>query len=229
MNAAKKTRTVKKPEIRRQEIVATATRLFLDKGYERTSTTDVMKALEIAKGTIYHYFPSKGALMEAVVDQLADDYVQRRVDIVEKMDGDAAMKITAFFAPDHLTDEESQNTEHLHADDNVRLHTRLLAVLVEKMAPPFGELIAQGCQEGLFRTEHPLEAAEMLLAGVQFLTDEGVYPWDRATVTRRSLAFPALTESLLNAPAGWFAWMARTAAPEPPDGSPSESDPGETS
>lgn len=229
MDAPKQPRTVKKPEVRRQEIVATATRLFLEKGYERTSTTDVMKALEIAKGTIYHYFPSKEALMEAVVDQLADDYVQRRVRIVEEIDGNAIVKIEAFFAPDHRTDEESKNTEHLHADDNVRLHTRLLAVLVEKMAPPFGGLIAQGCDEGLLSTEHPLEAAELLLAGVQFLTDNGVYPWDRATVNRRSHAFPALMESLLNAPAGSFAWVSRTAADDPPDGSPSDRDPGERS
>jgi AcrR family transcriptional regulator len=229
VNAAKKTRTVKKPKIRRQEIVATATRLFLDKGYERTSTTDVMKALEIAKGTIYHYFPSKGALMEAVVDQLADDYVQRRVRIVEEIDGDAIVKIEAFFAPGHRTDEETRNTEHLHSEDNVRLHTRLLAVLVEKMAPPFGELIAQGCSEGVFRTEHPLEAAELLLAGVQFLTDDGVYPWDRTAIKRRSLAFPDLAETLLNAPAGSFAWLSRTAEDDPHDGSQSDRDPGERS
>ena len=215
MNARRHPRIVKEPEIRRQEIVATATQLFLEKGYEQTSTVDVMKALDIAKGTIYHYFPSKEALMEAVVDQLADDYVRRRVEAIASVQGNAIVKIEAFFARDHETESESRATEHLHAEQNVKLHTRLLASLVEKMAPPFGELIREGCDEGLFTTSHPHEVAELLLAGIQFLTDDGVYPWDRATIDRRSHAFPALVESLLNAPAGSFAWLARTAEDHP--------------
>lgn len=52
-------RTVKDPETRRQEIVATASQLFQSKSYKHTSMNDVMDALGIAKGTIYHYFKSK--------------------------------------------------------------------------------------------------------------------------------------------------------------------------
>ena len=42
-------RTVKKPEERRQEIVATARELFQKKGYENTAMQDIMGALGIAK------------------------------------------------------------------------------------------------------------------------------------------------------------------------------------
>ena len=213
MDAPREPRIVKAPDVRRREIVETAMRLFLERGYEHTSTTDVMKALQIAKGTIYHYFPSKEALMEAVVDHMADGFVQRRVEAAEAAEGNALVKIEVLFAREHTTEEEAQATEHLHAPDNVKLHARLLAVLVEKMAPPFGDLIQRGCEEDLLRTDHPHEAAELLLAGIQFLTDDGVYPWDDATITRRSLAFPSLAEALLDAPAGSFAWLARTARP----------------
>lgn len=211
MNAKKNPRIVKEPDVRRREIIDTAMKLFLEKGYEQTSTADVMKALAIAKGTIYHYFRSKEDLMQAVVDQMADDFVQRRLEAIEAVEGNAIMKIQALFAREHESASEASAVEHLHADKNVRLHTRLLAVLVEKLAPPFGDLIREGCDEGLFTNEHPRETAEILLAGIQFLTDDGVYPWDAATITRRSHAFPSIVESMLRAPGGSFAWLTRTA------------------
>ena len=51
-------RTVKKPEERRQEIILAAAELFRSKGYEKTTMQNVMDAVGIAKGTIYHYFKS---------------------------------------------------------------------------------------------------------------------------------------------------------------------------
>ena len=40
-----------------------------------------------------------------------------------------------------------------------------------KLAPLYGELIKQGCDEGIFHTQTPLESAEFILSGAQFLTD----------------------------------------------------------
>ncbi len=61
-------RIVKKAEERREEIIAAAREIFQLKGYESTTMHAVMKKLNIAKGTIYHYFASKEALLEAVVE-----------------------------------------------------------------------------------------------------------------------------------------------------------------
>jgi hypothetical protein len=46
-----------------------------------------------------------------------------------------------------------------------------------------------------------------MLAGVQFITDLGFYPWTDAQLNRRMKAFPVLLESLLNAPAGSFSFL----------------------
>ncbi len=207
MCAKKTSRTVKKPEVRRQEIVAAATELFMSQGYEKTSTNDVMKALDIAKGTIYHYFESKEKILDAVVDHLADGYVQRRQEELDACAGNALDKIRILFPGDDGEKREEDSVEHLHSLDNVRLHARLIAVLVERLAPVFGGLIRQGCAEGLFTAEHPDEIAELLLAGVQFLTDRGMYPWDDAVVARRTGALPSIIESMLEAEPGSFGWL----------------------
>jgi hypothetical protein len=76
-----------------------------------------------------------------------------------------------------------------------------------RQAPLYAELIRQGCEEGLFQTEHPLECAEFILAGIQFLTDMGIHPWKQEDLIRRLLAFPPMIEALLNAPQGSFQFL----------------------
>lgn len=200
-------RTVKDPDVRRQEIIAAAEELFLEKTYEKTTTGDVMRKLGIAKGTIYHYFPSKEHLLDAVVEHMADSYLARRLPAVEACNGSALDRIRILFDRGSRSADETAATEQLHETGNLALHTRLLAALVERLAPVFAAEIRAGCAAGLFRTEHPLEVAELLLAGIQFLTDDGVHAWSPEDCRRRLQAVPTLVETLLAAPPDSFAFL----------------------
>ena len=50
---------------RRESIVAAAVRLFAARGVARTSMRRIAQAVGITDATLYHYFPSKDALLEA--------------------------------------------------------------------------------------------------------------------------------------------------------------------
>ena len=60
-------KTVKDAELRRQEILMTAKKLFIKKGYDKTSVNDILKVVDIAKGTFYYYFSSKEEVLEAII------------------------------------------------------------------------------------------------------------------------------------------------------------------
>ncbi len=47
---------------RRQDILDTARRLFWERGYAGTTMPEIAEAAQLAQGTLYLYFPSKGAL-----------------------------------------------------------------------------------------------------------------------------------------------------------------------
>jgi AcrR family transcriptional regulator len=202
------TRIVKNPEERRKEIIAAARKLFEASDYKKTTMRDVMDMLGIAKGTIYHYFKSKEELLEAVVEDIIDDHIARREALLEATPGNALDKLRVLLTSSSLADDHGQLLTHLHDPGNVGMHTRLLAVAVERQARLFEGLFRQGCDEELFETEHPLECAELLLAGIQFLTDMGIYPWKKDDLARRAMAFPALIEAQLNAPEGSFRFLA---------------------
>jgi hypothetical protein len=63
-------------------------------------------------------------------------------------------------------------------------------------------LVQQGCEEGLFQTDTPLEATEFITTGMQFMIDRVLYPFTNEEVYRRAKAFPALIETWLKAQPG---------------------------
>src|SRR5262245_41690111 len=55
---------------RREEILDAAARLFARHGYSETDTQFLADQLQIGKGTLYRYFPSKQELFLAAVDRV---------------------------------------------------------------------------------------------------------------------------------------------------------------
>jgi AcrR family transcriptional regulator len=70
----------------REHVVGIATGLFAAEGYDATSVDTVMRAAAVSKGALYHHFPGKDALFEAVLDGL-DDRIERAL-------GEAAVGVT---------------------------------------------------------------------------------------------------------------------------------------
>nr|WP_246583686.1 TetR/AcrR family transcriptional regulator [Bradyrhizobium iriomotense] len=57
-----------KHEQKRRDILDAAFRCFIKDGYHGASTTDICAAAKISPGHLYHYFPSKEAIVEAMTD-----------------------------------------------------------------------------------------------------------------------------------------------------------------
>ena len=54
-----------------KKILMAATELFARQGYHKTTITDIAQAVKLTSGAVFHHFPSKEALLDAVVDWLA--------------------------------------------------------------------------------------------------------------------------------------------------------------
>jgi AcrR family transcriptional regulator len=200
-------RIVKDPTERRLEIISTARQLFLQHDYEHTSMKDIMDKLKIAKGTIYHYFKSKEELLEAVVEQIVDDYLSELQTVFDKIQGNALDKLRVLINASNVAEEKSELLEQLHRPGNIAMHTRQLAITVSKITPLYAKIIEQGCHEGVFKTNYPLESIEFLLAGIQFMTDIGIHPWSKTDLIRRATAMPSILEAQLGAPKGSFNFL----------------------
>ena len=63
----------------RLRIVATATTLFSELGYEATSIEAVLRESGVSRGALYHHFDSKDALFEAVLEAIEADLAQAAI------------------------------------------------------------------------------------------------------------------------------------------------------
>ena len=166
-----------------------------------------MNALGIAKGTIYHYFKSKEALLEAVIEDIVEENIKQMQDILNQSHGDVLSTFKHLVKAGNKSAENKDILDLLHRPGNDAMHNRLLAAILVRQAPLYAELIQKGCHDGIFETESPLECSEFILAGVQFLTDVGIYPWTQEDLKRRIQAFPKLIEQQLKAPPGSFQFL----------------------
>ena len=60
----------KRKRLRKEEIVAEATRLFAERGYEGASMGDLAERVGLRKASLFHHFPSKDVLYATVLSEL---------------------------------------------------------------------------------------------------------------------------------------------------------------
>jgi AcrR family transcriptional regulator len=69
-------------ERRRRDVIATAARLFAERGYQETSMSDLTQATGLAAGGLYHYIDGKQDLLVSICDELLDPLLARAREIV---------------------------------------------------------------------------------------------------------------------------------------------------
>ena len=84
---------MKKGDLKKQEILNTAEEMFCRNGYEQTSVQDIIDRLHSSKGSFYHHFESKQALLEGIcavragqIFTAASEEAEKAVSAVKKLD-----------------------------------------------------------------------------------------------------------------------------------------------
>ena len=165
----KMVRIVKEPEVRRNEILDAAERLMVAKGYEQMAIRDIVDELQIAKGTVYHYFDSKQALLMALVERIGEKVEQLILPIVSDPTLSAQDKMVRFFA---VLDQHKRAHKDLvlaflrvwYADENAIFRHKLYMARTKRISPWLSQIIQEGVAEGVFTTPYPGQAARMILS-----------------------------------------------------------------
>lgn len=90
-------RMERKKEETRRKIVAAAVEFFHELGYESTTMEQIADRADIAKGTLYHYFPVKEAVLSAYIRQTFQEKNARRILELERLP-DTRSRLTALLA-----------------------------------------------------------------------------------------------------------------------------------
>lgn len=161
--------------IRRDAFVDAAQRLIALKGYEPMSIQDVLDALDTSRGAFYHYFDSKIALLEAVLERAVVEATANVERILSDADISALAKLTRLLTD--IADYKNERPDLIRglqvwlSDDNVLVRDKLRRLTVARLTPLLAPIVRQGCAEGVFTVSSPDETARVLVSLLQGLNE----------------------------------------------------------
>ena len=146
----------KHPEETVNLILEVALRLFLEKGYERTSIQEIIAHLGgLSKGAIYHHFKSKEDILVAVTDKLTEESNHLLAEIRDRKDLNGRDKLKAIFKESLLRPvQEDIFTAAPDLGHNPRLLFSILRETVDVAAPEYIlPIVNQGISDGSIQTD----------------------------------------------------------------------------
>ena len=158
--------------VRREAFVDAATRLIQAKGYEQMSVQDVLDDLDASRGGFYHYFDSKAALLEAVLERMSDVVLATLAPLIDDPTMPALEKFQRLLGG--IAQWKNQRKELMTqllgvwlSDDNAIVREKFRKAMVTRMVPLLAAIIEQGRREGVFAVTSPDGAARSAWALMQ--------------------------------------------------------------
>ena len=207
-------RVVKEAAERRKEILDVAEELFVTKGYDKTSTNDILDRIGIARGTLYYHFKSKEDILNAIIERINSSLIARAQTIASDTSVPVIDRFVMTIAGLKVDSEIGHEIiDQVHKPQNALMHQKMQKNLIEGIVPVIVRLVDEGNTQGIFNMKYPAETIEMLIiySGTVF-DDDYDQPGERTDIRtdlradlradKRIEAFLYNTERLLGAKEG---------------------------
>ncbi|QVQ51462.1 TetR/AcrR family transcriptional regulator [Spiractinospora alimapuensis] len=161
---------------RRDAILDAAADLVATQGYADMSVQDVITRVGISKGAFYHYFGSKPALLEGLVERIAAELAGLCREIVDDPTLPAGEKLRRCFLT--MTRRKARMRPLLmemlsvwYSDSNAVVRQKLCATSSGQLVPLMARVIHEGVDERVFSVSDPLTTAGIVWGLAQNLRE----------------------------------------------------------
>lgn len=152
--------TVKDQELvaqRRSQIIDVATRLFLDRGFHKTSIRDIARACPFNLASLYMYVSSKEDILFLVAQQLIEEKARAMAE-VEMLDDDPAASFrTALRSYCRIVHDYRPHIRLLYRELDVLTPERREIVMasLSTVTDVFEKIVRKGVEQGVFGDLNP--------------------------------------------------------------------------
>lgn len=159
--------------MRREELLDAAQQLFLDKGIAATSIDDIASAADVAKGTVYLYFPSKEALLTALQERFIVAFCTRLDTAMDRCGPDRWRPRLQVWVKTLIEGYLEQVRLHdviFHETQPYDRHAMSNNPVVDQLT----KLLGEGAKAGAWITEEPRATAVMFFHALHGAVDAAI-------------------------------------------------------
>ena len=129
-------RVIKEAAVRRNEILDAAEQLFIIKGFDGTSTNDILERVGIARGTIYYHFKSKEEILDAMIERMTEILLKKADQIVGQKDKPVLQRLTEAMLALNVDGElGNEIMKQVHKPQNALMHQKMQEQLLKGVVP----------------------------------------------------------------------------------------------
>lgn len=167
-------RIVKEAEERKNEILDIAEQQFVAKGFDNTSTNDILREIGIARGTLYYHFKSKEEILDAVTERITEQLIEKAKEIFNKKELSVFERIIMIINSLNISSGNlgHEILEQVHRPQNALMHQKMQKCVLSGITPLITSLIEELITQGICQTDYPQEVSEMVLIYYNAMFDD---------------------------------------------------------
>ena len=161
------------PEQTLESILSISAKLFIEKGFEKTSIQDIINELGMSKGAIYHHFKSKEEILDAVLLKHSHHLEQKLKQWIQDNNTCTAREQLINILDNNwgYIEENSLDKVMISETKNSQFILGAMKTTIKNSAPIFADIMRKGKEDGSITTEYPDECAQVFFLLINFWCD----------------------------------------------------------
>lgn len=186
-------------EYKRELILEAASKLFYEKGFQKTTIDDICAALGVTKPFIYTYFENKYAILEQLFDQAFYDLYADVIKVLNNKEGTPQDRLQRFVIVYVEKNIERQKITAIMLEEEKNLNAKKVADIRRKQREfdtKLARLIEDGVSSGVFHVSDPM-IASLAISGMVRWTHRWYSPQGRLSVSELTKNISTLALNLV--------------------------------
>ena len=169
------------------------------------SVSEIAETAGIGKGSIYYYFPSKDAILEALVERSYEKPLQTAKALAGRTEISPFIRMAMIFEACRNSSSEfikSENNKNSGTQEKAFLHQKYINHIITELKPVLAEIIRQGIKAGQICFSDPDALAEIVLIVLTVKIDNTLVPSSKEDIENTISALVSLLEKGTDNPPG---------------------------
>ena len=154
--------------------------LLKKKNIQTISVSEIAQTAGIGKGSIYYYFPSKDAILEALVKRDYKKPLETAKNLAQQTDMSPFSRMAMIFQACRNSSLEFHIRKNIStpvtAPEEAFIHQKYMSHLISELKPTLTDIIRQGIENGEIHFDRPAALAEIVLIVLAIKLDNTLVP-----------------------------------------------------